>query len=139
MNRIFAFALIALMPLAAQAQTQQAGAAVDTDAAFQALIDACDDNDALILRARIRLQIPRANEEDGAAAQQMMEDAFATCAEGDLEAAKAQLTETLAFAEERAAANIAAGEAAAAAAAAEAEAQEASAEEEDGGPWWKFW
>ena len=52
---------IALMTTVATAQEQQAGnaASTDTEGTFQALVDACDDVDALMLRARIRLQLPR--------------------------------------------------------------------------------
>ena len=68
-------------------------------ATFQALIDKCDDTDALILRARIRLQLPHKTDNAAAKAQKTLDDGFATCGGGDLEGAKAILTEALDIAE----------------------------------------
>lgn len=82
------------------AQMQQAGIATDTDAAFQALVDACDDVDALMLRARIRLQLPRTTKEAAATAQEMLRQGFQACADGDAAAGKSQLTKALKIAEE---------------------------------------
>ena len=119
------------------AQEQQAGAAGDTDAAFQALVDACGDVDALMLRARIRLQLPLTTEEAAATAQTMLEEGFGTCAGGDLEGGKAILTEALALAEAGAEERFGAE---AAAAEAEAVVIEAAQEAEpDSKPWWRFW
>lgn len=145
MTRILSFGAALLLAMPAFAQEQQAGnaASADSDATFQALIDKCDDVDALMLRARIRLQIPRTTDEAAATAQQMLDEAFATCGGGDLEGAKAQLAEALAVAE--AGTSEALGT--------EEEVVEASAEpdaseetetvaeetEEDSKPWWKFW
>lgn len=137
----FALALLAL-PLPVLAQEQQAGAATDTDAAFQALIDACDDVDALMLRARIRLQLPRTTPEAAATSEEMMNQAFAICGEGELEAAKTQLTEALEIAEAGASEVFATEEAEAAAAAASDEGADAPAQDaaaEKSSPWWKFW
>ncbi|MEO0938775.1 MAG: hypothetical protein AAFY38_11530 [Pseudomonadota bacterium] len=140
MFRTSLIALALALPAAAHAQTQQAGTATDTDAAFQALIDACDDTDALMLRARIRLQLPRTTDAAAATAQGMMEEAFAACGEGDPEAAKAQLAEALKIAEDGATEVFAATEAAEAEAEAAAAAADAAAEEEETTrPWWKFW
>ena len=138
MYRTYLIIALLTLPSAALAQTQQAGIATDTDAAFQALVDACDDTDALMLRARIRLQVPRATEETAAAAQKMMEEAFATCASGDVEAAKAQLADALKIAEDGANEVFAAAEAAEVETAAEA-AQDADATDDADSPWWKFW
>lgn len=146
MTRILPAALIAtLFALPAAAQEQAAGneASRNTEETFQALIDACDDVDALMLRARIRLQIPRATEEAGAEAQRRLDEAFAQCGEGDVEGAKAALTETLAFAEEGVADNFGTeGSAAVAGDTETAEVEEAAmdeAEAEDDRPWWRFW
>ncbi len=122
----------------ALAQEQQAGnaASTDTEATFQALIDKCDDVDALMLRARIRLQLPHTTEEAAATAQKMLDDGFATCGGGDLDGARAMLTEALQIAE--AGANITYG------ATDEAEPTAVKAEEgpvknADDKPWWKLW
>lgn len=138
MFRTFVTIAALAIPSAALAQEQQAGAATDTDAAFQALIDACDDVDALMLRSRIRLQLPRTTEEAAATSQEMLDQAFATCGEGDLEAAKVQLSEALQIAEAGTAEVFAVEEAAAAEDAAAAKAA-SEAEEAASDPWWKFW
>ena len=124
-------ALLIAMP--ATAQQQQAGTATDTEAAFQALVDACDGVDALMLRARIRLQLPRTTEVAAAAAEEMLREGFQTCADGDPEAGKARLTEALEIAEAGTSEVFEAGEVEA------AEAQDTAAEETPGRPWWKFW
>ena len=100
MTRTLALALI-LLATPALAQQQQAGneASTNTEETFQALIDQCDNTDALLLRARIRLQLSRTTEEAAAQAQKMMDDGFAKCGSGDLDGAKATLTEALAIAE----------------------------------------
>ncbi|MEM6462134.1 MAG: hypothetical protein AAF724_09485 [Pseudomonadota bacterium] len=89
------------LPFAAHAQEQQAGndASTNTEETFQALIDQCDDIDALMLRARIRLQIPHTTTDAASKAQEMLDSAFAQCGGGDLDAAKSMLEEALALAE----------------------------------------
>lgn len=93
--------ILALLAAPALAQQQQAGneASTNTEETFQALIDQCDDTDALMLRARIRLQIPHATDEAAATAQDMLDKGFAQCGSGDLDGAKATLTEALAIAD----------------------------------------
>ncbi|MEO0913359.1 MAG: hypothetical protein AAFY59_10270 [Pseudomonadota bacterium] len=141
MKRLAIVALTASLSAPAGAQEQQAGnaASIDTEGTFQALIEKCDDVDALMLRARIRLQLPRTTEEAAATAQQMLDDAFATCGGGDLEGAKAQLSEALAIAEAGATENF---ETDASVAETEAEttpAANAEPVEEEKRPWWKLW
>lgn len=138
MTRTLPFFIAMTLATPALAQEQQAGTSVDTDAAFQALVDACDDVDALMLRARIRLQLPRTTEEAAATAQEMLQQGFHTCADGDPDAAKAQLTEALKIAEAGTAEVFAATEEAAEAEAA-AQAEEAAVEEVPDRPWWKLW
>ena len=133
MIRILLTFLAVLIAIPATAQQQQAGIATDTDAAFQALVDACDDVDALMLRARIRLQLPRTTEVAAATAQEMLQQGFQTCADGDPEAGKALLTEALEIAEAGTSEVFEAGEVEA------AEAQDTAAEETPDRPWWKFW
>ena len=102
MIRKFALLLaVVALPFSAIAQQQQAGneASTNTEETFQALIDQCDDIDALMLRARIRLQIPRTTEEAAANAQEMLDNAFAKCGAGELDEAKTMLQEALALAE----------------------------------------
>jgi len=84
------------------AQQQQAGntASTNTEETFQALIDKCDNIDALMLRARIRLQLSRTTEEAAEKAQEMLNNAFALCGEGRLDTAKNILEQALSLAEE---------------------------------------
>ena len=95
--------LLALLaaPSFALAQQQQAGneARTNTEETFQAQIDQCDDIDALMLRARIRLQIPHTSEDVAGQAQGMLDNAFAKCGAGELDEAKNMLEEALALAE----------------------------------------
>ncbi|MEM9144922.1 MAG: hypothetical protein AAGC57_01910 [Pseudomonadota bacterium] len=100
MTRMLAVALVLFAP-PALAQQQQAGneASTNTEETFQALIDQCDDTDALMLRARIRLQIPRTTEDAATTAQGMLDEAFSKCGAGDLDGAKAMLQEALEIAE----------------------------------------
>jgi hypothetical protein len=149
MFRTLSFLALLAMPMMAVAQEQQAGAMTDTDAAFQALIDACDDVEVLMLRSRIRLQLPHTTDEAAASAQEMLNEAFATCGEGDVEAAKAQLTEALALAEAgatevyattgEAPGGTTGDEAAETELEAAAKTGDASADEAPARPWWKLW
>ena len=139
MIRILLTFLAVLIAIPATGQQQQAGIATDTDAAFQALVDACDDVDALMLRARIRLQLPRTTEVAAAAAKEMLREGFQTCADGDPEAGKARLTEALEIAEAGTSEVFAAGEDEAAAETQETAVEETAAEETPDRPWWKFW
>ncbi|MEL6233013.1 MAG: hypothetical protein AAFR46_01270 [Pseudomonadota bacterium] len=128
----------------ASGQEQQAGNddSTDVEGTFQTIVDQCDDVDALMLRARIRLQLPRTTEEAAATAQEMLEAGFKTCSEGDLEAAKATLSEALAIAEAGVSERFEVEETVAAAedASAEPAAEETAAEEEeDDRPWWQIW
>lgn len=133
--------LLAAMTVAAQQQQAGNAASTDTEGTFQALIEACDDVDALMLRARIRLQLPRTTEEAAVEAERMLEQGFATCGSGDLETAKSQLTEALAIAEAGAAEKFATQ-------ITEPSAQQVSMESsketdddaaKEKSPWWKFW
>lgn len=140
---ILAIALLAL-PLKAQ----QAGdaASTDTEGTFQTLVDACDDVDALMLRARIRLQIPRSTDVAAKQAEEMLTKGFTTCSQGDLEGAKSQLTEALAIAEGGAAEKFSTEESARQEDGDTASVQSANTADantevpsEDNKPWWKIW
>ncbi|MEL7204482.1 MAG: hypothetical protein AAGL19_09950, partial [Pseudomonadota bacterium] len=65
MIRLLTVTSAAALAVPAFSQEQQAGnaASTDTEATFQALIDKCDDTDALMLRARIRLQLPHTTDD----------------------------------------------------------------------------
>lgn len=143
MTRIIAFAFALLISIAASAQQQQAGnaASTDTEGTFQALVDACDDVDALMLRARIRLQLPRTTEQAAAKAQDMLEQGFATCGKGDLDGAKATLSEALAVAEAGVSEKFEASQPAPSTQTVSAKTVEDQTELADGekSPWWKFW
>lgn len=137
----FGFVLLAAPTLA---QEQQAGNAASENAeeTFQALIEKCDDVDALMLRARIRLQLPRTTEEAATTAQEMLDEGFAICGGGDLEGAKATLEEALAIAEAGASENFGVTETAEAAEAEHAAEEAAASEpevEDEKKPWWRFW
>lgn len=136
-----AFALMLALP--AQAQEQQAGnaASTDTEATFQALIDKCDDVEALMLRSRIRLQLPRTTDAAAASAQAMMDEGFAICGQGDLAGAKAKLAEALKVAEAGASEVFStdATEPAAKPDAPKASAEAAEEPAEPVKPWWQIW
>ena len=130
---------------AVMSQQQQAGnaASTDTEGTFQALVDACDDVDALMLRARIRLQLPRTTEQAAADASDMLDKGFATCGSGDLDGAKAILTEALAVAEAGVSEKFNA-EPASQTDQTQAQTQtqpvnDTDTENTDAKPWWKFW
>ncbi|MEL7279250.1 MAG: hypothetical protein AAFY35_03070 [Pseudomonadota bacterium] len=143
MIRLLTVISAASFAMPALAQEQQAGnaASTDTEATFQALIDKCDDVDALMLRARIRLQLPHTTEDAAATAQSLLDDGFATCGGGDLEGAREMLGEALQIAE--AGANVTYGTADEAATAgaetASAEAEDTPTKDADDRPWWKLW
>ncbi|MBX2884839.1 MAG: hypothetical protein KTR32_33095 [Granulosicoccus sp.] len=143
MYRIVAFLCLSALAVQSHAQQQQAGnaASTDTEGTFQALVDACDDVDALVLRARIRLQLPRTTDTAAEKAQSMMEQGFATCGGGDVEGAKAQLTEALSIAEAGVAEKFVdtASESPSEIASTENAADETEVVAQDRSPWWKFW
>lgn len=143
MKRLVGALGLAAVAATAAAQEQQAGnaASTDTEATFQALVDACDDVDALMLRARIRLQIPRATEAAAGQAQQLLEEGFATCASGDKEGAKVTLNEALSVAEAGAAERLSVEEASATTepSAGDQSASAANDDKDADKPWWQFW
>lgn len=124
------------------AQEQQAGnsASANADDTFQALMEKCDDIDTIMLRNRLRVQIPRITEEAAASAQELMDQGMATCGEGDLDGAKAVLNEALEIAAQGASENFGTDSTET------QEAEDASATEETAEteaeaakPWWQFW
>lgn len=145
MTRTLTFLAALALATPAVAQEQQAGTSVDTDAAFQALVDACDDVDALMLRARIRLQLPRTTEEAAAKAQELLEQGFTTCANGDAEEAKTILAGALELAEAGTTENfgtdgsVAEEAQSSEAAATEANDENTAVDEAETKPWWRFW
>lgn len=130
----------------AVAQDQQAGndASANADATFQKLIEQCDNTDALVLRARIRLQLERTTPEAKALAQEGLNKGLALCGQGDQEGAIATLNaalETASSGTTEVFGTDASVEAPAAVANQSNEASKPDAEdiEADEKPWWKFW
>lgn len=126
-----------LLAGAAFAQEQQAGneASRNAEATFRALIEQCDDTDALMKRARIRLLLGRIPDDVEAEAQRLLDEGFAACGEGDMETAMARLEESLAVAQAGVDQVFAVEDEEEVAAA-----QEPAADEgEEDRPWWKFW
>jgi hypothetical protein len=127
----------------AGAQEQQAGneASVNAEETFQRLIEQCDNTDALMMRARIRLLLGRIPENVEAEAQRLLDEGFAACGEGDMETAMAKLEQSLEVADAGVDDTFGGGNeeevAAADEPAAEGAAPNGSAEEDR--PWWKFW
>ena len=117
------------------AQQQQAGnaASTDTEGTFQALMEKCDDIDVIMLRNRLRVQIPRITEEAAAQAQEMMDTGMATCGEGDLDGAKETLESALEIAAQGASDNFGTDASADTTPAVEDGNAEAAK------PWWQFW
>ncbi len=158
---VFTAALFA--STAAFAQTQQAGseAATNAEETFKKLVAKCDDVDALVLRARVRLAMGRLDDEAAVAELTKKTDAgLALCGEGKIDEAKASLTETLAAADAKVSEKFgqegdtnevkaaqadesgsdkgssAGKKAASASSAASSQAKVATEEKK---PWWKFW
>ena len=125
------------------AQQQQAGnaASTNTEETFQALMEKCDDIDTIMLRNRLRVQIPRITEEAAAKAQEMMDEGLATCGEGDIDGAKATLNEALEIAAQGATENFGTdgSETPTATETAAATEETSEADAEAAKPWWQFW
>lgn len=100
--RYFLSLFLVLIAVSASAQEQQAGNAASTNAeeTFQKLVDQCDDIDMLMLRARIRLEIGRADADAIEAMRKGMTEGFGLCAEGKVAEAKALMEATYANAKE---------------------------------------
>jgi len=75
------------------AQVQEAGKLTDTEAVFQNLVEQCDNADMLMLRARIRLELPRTTEEAAGVAREKLLQGFELCASGNMAEGKAVLEE----------------------------------------------
>ena len=105
MNRYILIIVFLICPLLVQAQSkdtkkissevssQEAGTLVNTEEIFQKLIDKCDDVNLLMLRARIRLELPRIDKSDAEKVEKMMLEGFEMCAQKKPEEAKVKLTE----------------------------------------------
>lgn len=75
------------------AQEQEAGKLTDTEAVFQKLVEQCDNVDMLMLRARIRLELPRTTEEAAGVAREKLLQGFELCASGNMAEGKVVLEE----------------------------------------------
>ena len=105
MNRYILIIVFLICPLLVQAQSkdtkkissevssQEAGTLVNTEEIFQKLIDKCDDVNLLMLRARIRLELPRIDKSDAGTVEKMLFEGFEMCAQKKPEEAKVKLTE----------------------------------------------
>lgn len=105
MNRYILIIVFLIYPLLVQAQSkdtknisnevssQEAGTLVNTEEIFQKLIDKCDDVNLLMLRARIRLELPRIDKSDAEKVEKMMLEGFEICSKNNPEEAKLKLTE----------------------------------------------
>lgn len=127
------------------AQEQQAGneASTNADKTFQKLVDACDNTDVLVQRAKIRLQLGRSTDEARDAAQALLDQGLRQCSEGDVSSALASLEESFSIAEagvtEKFGQDASAAAAVAPAAAAQPSPTDTSENVETEKPWWKFW
>ena len=105
MNKLIIAIVIAIFPFITYAQTksvnelteeaasQGAGKLVNTEEIFQKLIDKCDDVNLLMLRARIRLELPRIDKSDAEKVEKMLLEGFEMCAQKKPEEAQVKLTE----------------------------------------------
>lgn len=110
----------------------QAGneASTNVEETFNALVEKCDNIDYLMLRARIRLELPRTTDEAGEQAATMMFNGFEMCGEGKIDEGKAQLEQAYSIAKEGVNAKLAAEE--------EAEAADTAAKPEKKKSWWQI-
>ncbi len=130
--------LISLGVGTAHAQEQQAGAdGGKTEEAFQALIAKCDNTDLLVKRGKVRLILGRIDEAAASEAQGKIDEGFAKCGEGDLDAAGKALDEAFEIADAAAANTFNADATAEAETVSQDEAESATADTAK--PWWKFW
>lgn len=138
--RMIAFAAAAAMSLAApaMAQEQRAGnaASANADDTFEKLVAQCDDIDALVIRARIRLLLSRTTETAAAEAAQMMDQGLAQCGQGDVDMAKDTLRQAYEIADKGVTEKFGQDATGQVAAAPEKAPEKAPAEEK---PWWRFW
>ncbi len=145
-----AFAAALCVSTVVFAQTQQAGteAGTNADETFKQLAAKCDDVDALVLRARVRLAMGRLDDEAAIAEFiKQTEAGLALCGEGKIDEAKASLTKTLAAADAKVSEKFGqegdTNEVKAAATDQDASEQPNAGEEkvasEEKKPWWKFW
>ena len=105
MNRYILIIVFLIYPVLVQAQSkdtknisnevssQEAGTLINTEEIFQKLIDKCDDVNLLMLRARIRLELPRIDKSDADTVEKMLLEGFEMCAQKKPEEAKVKLTE----------------------------------------------
>jgi hypothetical protein len=153
MRHTVAFATAAMFcTAAALAQSQQAGndASTNADETFKKLIEKCDNTDALVLRARIRLATGRLDDGSFDDLIKEMNTGLSQCGDGKIEEAMVTLKKTLATADKRVSdkfgqegdtANVKADPGGS------DNQQQGSAEGgagdkmagEDKKPWWKFW
>ena len=131
---------------AALAQSQQAGneASTNADETFKQLVEKCDDTDALVLRARIRLAMGRLDDTAAVELTKLTNEGLSLCGEGKLDEAKAALNKTLAAAEAKVTEKFGQDETAEVKAAKpeatdNTDSGKVADTENEKKPWWKFW
>lgn len=140
--RIVSLAAAAILAVSSPvfAQEQQAGneASRNAEETFKKLVEKCDNTEALILRARIRLLINRTTDEAKAEGTKLLTQGFEECAAGKTDEAIATLKKAYAILDKGATEKFG-QDATAKVKKAEAE-KPAEAEKTDAKkPWWKFW
>lgn len=121
------------------APSQAAGNLVNTDEIFQKLVDKCDDVNLLMLRARIRLELPRIKKTEAETVQKMMIEGFEICSQKKLEEAKVKLTKAYEIAKKAASEKFGqTGTGGLETVKKDSEPLNSSGDKKDK-PWWKIW
>ena len=151
MNRYILIIVFLICPLLVQAQSkdtknisnevssQEAGTLINTEEIFQKLIDKCDDVNLLMLRARIRLELPRIDKSDADTVEKMLFEGFEMCAQKKPEEAKVKLTKAYEIAKKAASEKFGqTGTGGLETVKKDSEPLNSSGDKKDK-PWWKIW
>ncbi len=132
-----------LKELSNVAEKQEAGKLVNTEEIFKKLTEKCDETDVLVLRARIRLELPRIDKNTASEVEKMMMNGLELCSEKKIDEAKKLLTSAYKKAQD--AASIKFGQQGTGAIKGVKMSDTTKALTKDGSidnekkPWWKFW
>jgi len=132
-----------LKELSNEAEKQEAGKLVNTEEIFKKLTEKCDETDVLVLRARIRLELPRIDKNTASEVEKMMMNGLELCSEKKIDEAKKLLTSAYKKAQD--AASIKFGQKGTGAIKGVKMSDTTKALTKDGSidnekkPWWKFW
>ena len=77
-----------LKELSNEAEKQEAGKLVNTEEIFKKLTEKCDETDVLVLRARIRLELPRIDKNTASEVEKMMMKGLELCSEKKIDEAE---------------------------------------------------